>query len=82
MLLKDASTDEGVRKQEADKVIGVILAVLTLCQDDRIPLTNGYSAVAVEELQSQLAEKVGDLVASKILESGQVRLAHAMLGKR
>jgi len=82
MLLRDASTDEGIRKMEAEKVIGVILAVLTLCQDERTPLMNGYSAAAAEELQSQLAEKVGELIALRILESGQVRLARAILGNR
>ena len=82
MLLRDAGTDEGIRKMEAEKVIGVILAVLTFCQDERIPLTNGYSAAAAEELQSQLAEKVGELNASRILESGQMRMACAILGNR
>ncbi len=82
MLLKEASTEEGIRKMEAEKVTGVILAVLPLCQDERIPLTNGCSAAAAEELQGQLAEKVGDLIASRILESGQVRLARGILGNR
>ena len=82
MLLRDAGTDEGIRKMEAEKVIGVILAVLTFCQDERIPLANGHSATTAEELQSQLAEKVGELIASRILESGQMRMACAILGNR
>ncbi|OJD15498.1 hypothetical protein AJ78_04262 [Emergomyces pasteurianus Ep9510] len=84
-------SDEGVRRLEAEKVIGVILAVLgTLVDDEQQQqqqrgagmLTNGVSEDGKAELSGRLAEKVGEVVAGRILEGGQVALANVILGGR
>lgn len=81
VVLKDAAAEEGLRKLEAEKVIGVILAVLSTLQDENAPMTNGVANGAMETLNKQLAEKIGELLASQITDSGNVRLAQAILGK-
>ncbi|KKZ68857.1 transcription initiation factor TFIID subunit 6 [[Emmonsia] crescens] len=80
--------DEGVRRLEAEKVIGVILAVLgTLVGDEQQQrgvgmLTNGVSGDGKAELSERLVEKVGEVIAGRILESGQEGLADVILGGR
>lgn len=82
MVLKDVSADEGFRKLEADKVVEVILAVLGQLQDEKLPAVNGHAGEASEALQKQLAGTVGEVLAAKIVESGNIRLANALLDKR
>ncbi|PGH07358.1 transcription initiation factor TFIID subunit 6 [Blastomyces parvus] len=87
-----SGADDGVRKLEAEKVIGVILAVLgTLADDEKQRgmagmLTNGVSGKEEEEgkgeeVRGRLAEKVGEVIAGRILEGGQVGLANAIVGR-
>ncbi|KAL2386640.1 hypothetical protein RJZ90_000499 [Blastomyces dermatitidis] len=83
--------EEGVRKLEAEKVIGVILAVLGTLADDEKPrgmaamLTNGVLEEVREgkgeEVRGRLAEKVGEIIAGRILDGGQVGLANAIVGR-
>lgn len=82
VVLKDAVTDEGLRKAEAEKVTGVIIAVLSTIQDESLAHTNGFSDAAAEALGKELAAKVGELIASRIIESGQLPLARAILEKQ
>ncbi|EZF28712.1 hypothetical protein H109_03409 [Trichophyton interdigitale MR816] len=82
VVLKDAVTDEGLRKAEAEKVTGVIIAVLSTVQDESLAHTNGFSDAAAEALGKELAAKVGELIASRIIESGQLPLARAILEKQ
>ncbi|EEH33224.1 transcription initiation factor TFIID subunit 6 [Paracoccidioides lutzii Pb01] len=102
VVLKDAMGDEGgvgggVRRMEAEKVLGVILAVLgTLVEEEEQRrrlgiegaevgaglLANGVSEERKAETQGRLAEKVGEVVAGRILEGGQMGLANVILGIR
>ncbi|EEP79018.1 hypothetical protein UREG_03864 [Uncinocarpus reesii 1704] len=81
VVLKDAAGDEGLRKLEAEKVIGVIVAALSTLQDEKAPLTNGLANGAMETLNQQLGEKIGLVLASRITDSGNLRLAQAIIGK-
>jgi transcription initiation factor TFIID subunit 6 len=79
-LLRDAIIEEGPRRPEAEKVLGALLAVLSALQEGRGLLANGHTAIVADELREQLTEKVGELIASRIAEAGEVQLAHAILG--
>jgi transcription initiation factor TFIID subunit 6 len=79
-LLRDAIVEDGPRRPEAEKVLGALLAVLSTLQERRPHLANGHSAIVTDELREQLNEKVGELIASKIAEAGEVSMAHAVLG--
>ncbi|KAI1932844.1 histone H4-like TAF Taf6, SAGA complex subunit [Ophidiomyces ophidiicola] len=79
VVLKDVVGDEGLRKLEAEKVIGALLAVLSTLVDDKGPFTNGLTNGAMETLSNQLREKIGDLLAARITDAGNIRLAQAIL---
>lgn len=80
-LLRDAIAEEGPRRPEAEKVLGLLLSVLSSLQEDRVHLTNGHSAVVSDELREQLAEKIGQLLATRIADAGEVQLARAILAQ-
>lgn len=80
MLIKDEISEESPRRAEAERVLGAIMAVLTTLQEERAPLMNGNAGAATTELKERLVAKVGDVVGTKIAESGQLQLAHAVLG--
>lgn len=79
-LLRDAIAEDGPRRPEAEKVLGALLAVLSTLHEGRAHLANGHAAIVTDELREQLNEKVGELIASKIAEAGDVQTAHAILG--
>lgn len=79
-LIKDEMSDESPRRAEAERVLGAIMAVLSTLQEERVPLMNGNAGAATTELKDRLVAKVGDVVGTKIAESGQLQLAHAVLG--
>lgn len=80
-LLRDAIAEDGPRRPEAEKVLSLLLSVLSSLQDDRVLLTNGHSAVVSDELREQLTEKIGQLLATRIADAGEVQLAHAILAQ-
>lgn len=78
-LVKDAITEDTPRRPEAERVLGVLLMVLSTLREGRAPLANGHTAAVTTELREQLTDKVGELVAGKISEMGDAQLAHAIL---
>ena len=80
VALKEATADENLRKAEAEKVVGVLMSLMSTLQDENMPLANGFSEAATEKLKVQLGEKVGEFMATRIIESGQLRLARAVMG--
>ncbi|KAH8702179.1 transcription initiation factor TFIID complex 60 kDa subunit [Talaromyces proteolyticus] len=78
-LIREAIAEESPRRPEAEKVLNLILAVLSTLQQDRKHLTNGDAAEVTDELRDQLADKIGQLLASRIAEAGEVQLAHVIL---
>ncbi|KAJ5831950.1 Transcription initiation factor TFIID complex 60 kDa subunit [Penicillium riverlandense] len=77
-LLADGLEDSA-RRPAAERVLVALLAVLASLNDGRPSLTNGHPAAVTEELRSRLVDKVGDLIADKIAEAGEVQLAYVIL---
>ncbi|KAJ5620879.1 Transcription initiation factor TFIID complex 60 kDa subunit [Penicillium lagena] len=77
-LLADGLEDSA-RRPAAERVLVALLAVLASLNDGRPSLTNGHPAVVTEELRSRLVDQVGNLIADKIAEAGQVQLAYVIL---
>lgn len=86
LVLKDvsSSSDEGLRKLESEKVIDVLLAVLKTLESDKPPtaIVNGHSTEISDAQQKQLTAKIGDVLAERIVASGQVRLVNAIVQTR
>jgi transcription initiation factor TFIID subunit 6 len=80
-LLTSAIAEEGPRRPEAEKVLDLLVSVLSALQEDRVLLTNGHAAEVSGEVLEQLTEKIGELLATKIAEAGEVQLAHAILAQ-
>lgn len=80
-LIKDEIVDDGPRKSEAEKVLAAILKVSASLAEDQIPVMNGHSAEAGEEIKRRLIDTVGELVGTRIADSGQMQLAKAILEK-
>ena len=79
-FIKDEIVDNGPRRAEAEKVLGAVMKVLASLQDESLPMMNGHSGEALDELRQQLIEQLGDLVGNRVADSGQLQLANAVLG--
>ncbi|KAK2811549.1 hypothetical protein FQN50_002172 [Emmonsiellopsis sp. PD_5] len=87
-VLRDSLADEGgVRKVEAEKVLGVIVAVLGALVGEsgagkgEVKLTNGFAGEAEAELRGRLVGKIGEVVAARVMEGPRgVEVARAVLG--
>ncbi|KAF7596615.1 hypothetical protein BBP40_001016 [Aspergillus hancockii] len=78
-LLKDGMAEENSRRPEAEKVLNVLMGILGTLREGRTVLANGPTGVVTEDLRGRLNAKVGDYLATKISEAGEVELAHAIL---
>lgn len=81
-LLRDAIAEEGPRRPEAEKVLGLLLSVLSSLRHERAHLTNGHAGGVSDEVREQLAEKIGQLFADRIADAGEVHLARAILDSK
>ncbi|CAG7919288.1 unnamed protein product [Penicillium olsonii] len=75
-LLSDG-LDDSSRRPAAERVMNALLAMLASLRGNKNTLTNGHHVT--EDVRSQLIEKVGELFAAKIVEAGEVQLAHVIL---
>lgn len=75
-LLSDG-LDDSARRPAAERVLNALVAVLASLRGSQPFLTNGHAVT--EDLRSKLVEKVGDIVATRIVEAGEVQLAHIIL---
>jgi transcription initiation factor TFIID subunit 6 len=71
--------EENPRRPEAEKVLSVLMGILGTMREGRMALANGHNGVVTEELRGRLDGKVGEFLAAKISEAGEVELAHAIL---
>ncbi|PLB51877.1 transcription initiation factor TFIID complex subunit [Aspergillus steynii IBT 23096] len=78
-LLKDGMADDSARRPEAERVLEGLLGVLANLREGRMALANGDSGIVTDEVRQRLNGAVGEFIASKISERGQVQLAHAVL---
>lgn len=83
-LLQDALTEDNPRRPEAERVLDALLMLLATLWDQQLqlqlqPRANGHSAVFTDDLREKLAGKIGGLLAARVAESGDVRLAYSIL---
>lgn len=75
-LLSDG-LDDPARRSAAERVLSALLVVLVSLRSNTQSLTNGHTVT--DDVRSKLAEKVGEILAAKIVEAGEVQLAHIIL---
>ena len=79
-LIKDEIQGEGSRKAEAEKVLSSILRVLASLVDENVPMMNGHTDEAADEMRERLIERIGEVAGNRIMESSHIHLAKAILG--
>ena len=67
--------DDAARRPAAERVLSALLGVLASIRDAHPSLANGHPATVSDDLRSKLTEKVGGLIATKIVEANEVQLA-------
>ncbi|OOQ85578.1 Transcription initiation factor TFIID subunit 6 [Penicillium brasilianum] len=77
-LLSDGLED-AARRPAAERVLLALLGVLASLRDAHPSLANGHPATVSDDLRSQLTEKVGGLIAGKIVEANEVQLARLIV---
>jgi transcription initiation factor TFIID subunit 6 len=77
-LLNDGLNDSA-RRPAAERVLNALLGVLASLRDGQVTLANGHPATVSDDMRTRLAEKVGDLIASRIAEVNEVQLAQMVL---
>lgn len=75
-LLSDG-LDDAARRPAAERVLNALVAVLVSLRGSQPILTNGHTVT--DDIRSRLVDKVGDLIAARIVEAGEVQLAHIIL---
>lgn len=79
-LLRDGLAEDNPRRPEAERVLNALLAVLTtLREGPAIPQTNGHVSELTDDDRERLTAKVGDLIAARIVEVGEIHLARSIL---
>lgn len=79
-LLREAleASDEGKRK-DAEIVLVALIEAVKGMEGDSLGMSNGFSTGDAEEMREKLKEKVGSLVAERILELERPKLVKAIL---
>ena len=80
-VLKEDLQEGSMKKAEADKVVFALIGSLGSLVDDNVPMTNGHSEEAAEQMKAQLIEKVGEVIGERVADSGQLPLARALLNE-
>ena len=68
-----------MKKAEAEKVVSAILNALGALVDDDLPMLNGHSEESASSIRTKLIDTVGEVIGSRIADSGHTRLARAVL---
>ena len=71
--------DDDSRKAEGDMVIEALLEALFSLEADIVGAVNGMANGHAVEMKNVVAEKIGTLFADKVMETGNPRLAKAIL---
>jgi transcription initiation factor TFIID subunit 6 len=78
-LLQDEHQSNSLKKEEAEKVIIAIINVLGSLVDEDLPMINGHTDNAAANLRTRLNVKVGEVIGSRIADSGHIPLIKAVL---
>lgn len=78
LVLKQGMSDNQ-QKDQANRVVQALLSALEILERDAIDVTNGHPEG--EELENRLTEAIGDVMGTKVFESGRPSLVSAVLEK-
>ncbi len=84
-LQQELQGDNGVKKAEGEKVVSATMNALGSLvesgegRDRDAEMVNGHSDAAIEEMRGRLVDKVGELIGTRIVDSGHVQLARTVL---
>ncbi len=71
-------SDEGKRK-DAESVLGALVEAVKALEGDSMGVMNGFSTGDAEDVKEKLKDKVGSLMAERVLELGRPKLVKAIL---
>lgn len=79
-LLREAleGSDEGKRK-DAEMVLAALVEAVKGLEGDSLGMMNGFSTGDAENMKDKLRDKVGSLVAERVLDLGRPKLVKAIL---
>ena len=77
-MMKDVLEDE-TRNVDGDMVIEALMEALLALAADTVGVVNGIANGHATEMRQAVAEKVGNLMAEKVMETGNPRLIKAIL---
>ena len=71
--------DDESKRKEAEMVLVALVDAVKPLEGDSIGMANGLSAGDAEEVKEKLKDKIGSLVAERVLELGRPKLVKAIL---
>ena len=77
-MLKDVLDDE-TRNVEGDMVIEALMEALLSLAADTVGVVNGMANGHAAEMKQAVVEKIGSLMAEKVMETGNSRLVKAIV---
>ena len=77
-MLKDVLDDE-TRNVEGDMVIEALMEALLSLAADTVGIVNGMANGHAVEMKQAVVEKIGSLMAEKVMETGNSRLVKAIV---
>ena len=77
-MMSEVLDDEN-RKVEGDMVAGALVEALLSLEADTVGAVNGMANGHAGEMKNAIAEKVGNLFAEKVMETGNPKLVKAIL---
>ena len=79
-LIREPLEDDGSPKQaEAEAVLTALVGALQMLESDTIELTNGYASGDTVEQRRRLEDKVGPLIAGRVMQMGRPKFAKAII---
>ncbi|KAL2040652.1 hypothetical protein N7G274_006631 [Stereocaulon virgatum] len=77
-MMSEVLDDEN-RKVEGDMVVGALVEALLSLEADTVGAVNGMANGHAGEMKNAVAEKIGNLFAEKVMETGNPKLVKAIL---
>ena len=78
-LVREEPGEEETKKVEKGIVVAAIWDALMMLEGDSVGVANGLVNGDGDALAGKLREKIGDLIAAKVLELGKPNLVRAIL---
>lgn len=78
LLVEAIEGVEEARRKEGEMVIEVLLEALMSLEDDTVGSVTGKANGHAVEMRKEVEEKVGDLLAGRVMELGRPKLAKAI----